>query len=105
MTHENFSMTLPDELALLARRVGLFFFQAMFQPETMQDIKVADDLVPWLESGIDRIEEDMPTFKAYEAEDGGSVVKLIGLAEQFLKACEDFPESYISVKCISEKRN
>lgn len=90
---EYFSNRITHNLARMANECGLY--EVIWRPEK-NDIQTAKQLIPFLKEGLKVLQEDEEKLFHLEPENGwGSYEYLVRFVEQYLDACERFPNSTV----------
>lgn len=86
---------ITHNLALMAKACGLY--DVCWHPGRFQATR-ADDLVARLEAGLKELKSKPDHYKQFNPENGwGEYDNLVAFAEDYLKACKDFPNAAIFV--------
>jgi hypothetical protein len=72
-------------------------YQVLWRPEEL-DLKVAFQIVPWLEKGLAYLESHVRELRKFDPENGwGSYEHLCEFTRRYLTACREHPEATIRV--------
>lgn len=87
---------ITHNLGKMAAEANLYY--ALWRPEELQDIYVAEDLVPLLESGLKTLKDYPNLFKSFNPENGwGTYEVLVEFVEDYLEACKQYSDCEIHV--------
>lgn len=110
-----FSQNITHNLGKMAREAGLY--ETIWRPHRLKkgyDIAEDDynselefedanpsqafEIIPRLEKGIERMKSNPKHFKEFNPENGwGTYEGLLSMSEEYLEACKEYPNSFISV--------
>lgn len=89
------SMNITHNLTKMADAAGIYKY--VWRPEE-NGIEKAEDLIPFLGSGIKKLEEDPEFFKQYNPPNGwGSYNGLVNWLKELLENCKEHPNAKIEV--------
>ena len=92
---ENWTANITHNLGNMADHAGLY--KPMWRPEEL-GINTAKELIPYLEKGLDRLEEDPEFFEQFDPSNGwGSYDNLVGFTIRYLRRCQRWPDAKIEV--------
>ena len=90
-----YARNITHNLNQMAMKAGIY--EAMWRPEEI-DCKLAKDIIPLLEKGLEKLKKDPSFYKQWNPENGwGSYKGLVEFTEQYLEACRQYPEATIEV--------
>lgn len=82
-------------LTKMASEAGVY--EAVWRPEDL-DIILAEDLIPYVEDGLNALKSDPKYYKQFNPKNGwGSYEVFVGFLEEYLKALKKHPEAKIRV--------
>lgn len=92
---EVFEWNITHNLAKMADQAGLY--ECLWRPDE-NEIEKASQLIEPLKKGLDSLKSDPNRFKKLNPENGwGSYEGLVSFVENYLKACEKYPDAMIGV--------
>ena len=92
---EVFEANITHNLAKMADAAGIY--KACWRPEEI-NAKKAKEIIPYLELGIKKMEEDPEFFRGLEPPNKWGIYEQFLLwVRQYLKDCRKFPESEIGI--------
>jgi len=93
METEIFSANITHRLNRMAEEAG--FYEAVWRPEE-NGIENAEQLIPILEAGIDRMLADPERYKKHDAPNGwGTYEQFIPWLRKLLSACKENPDATV----------
>lgn len=95
VSREVFSRNITHNLAKMAAEADLY--KALWRPEELQ-IEDAQELVPILRKGLEKLQENPDFFRRFNPENGwGDYENLVEFVQDYLNCCEVFPNAAVSV--------
>lgn len=92
---EVYEANLTHNLGEMAEQASLY--QALWRPEEL-NLKTAQQLIPYLEEGLAKLNSDPKKYKEYNPPNGwGDYNTLLKFVENYLIACQENPTSKIEV--------
>jgi hypothetical protein len=93
--HSVFELNVTHNLNKMAEAAGIY--KALWRPEEL-GVLYAEDLIPRLQLGLDKLLADPETYKALNPENGwGTYEGLVRTVRRYLAACRDYPHATIEV--------
>ena len=90
-----FDANVTHNLNKMAEEAGIY--QACWRPEEL-GITKASDLIPLLQSGLDKLQNDRPRFEKFNPSNGwGSYEGFVSWVAKYLEACREYPDAEVSV--------
>lgn len=94
-TDEVFTYNITHNLTTMADKAGIY--EALWRPEEIGAVK-AKDLITPLSAGLNMLKENSSFFKEFNPNNGwGNYEGLVRFIEEYLNACNEYPESIIGV--------
>lgn len=92
---EVYSANITHNLNRMAAAAGLY--EALWRPEELK-IRLAVELIPLLERGLETLKTDPEKFRKLNAENGwGKYEHLVSFVEDYLAACRESPGAEVRV--------
>ena len=90
---EVFDTNITHNLGLMADEAGIYL--AVWRPEEI-GIKVAADMIHWLEDGLKLLKSDPERFKKLEPSNKwGTYEDFVPWLEEYLKICQENPDAAV----------
>jgi len=94
-THEVYSRNITHNLGAMAQEAGIY--KQLWWPEEV-GAKIAKDLIGPLAVGLSKLKAAPEIFKKHNPDNGwGNYDGLVSFVEDYLSACEEYPEATIGV--------
>jgi len=88
-----FEGNITHNLGQMAREAGIY--EALWRPEEI-NVTTAEQLVPLLETGLEKLKADPIRFRRFNPENGwGTYINLVEFVERYLKACTENPDAEV----------
>ena len=92
---EVFEWNITHNLGQMAREAGIY--EALWRPEEI-NVTTAEQLVPLLETGLEKLKADPIRFRRFNPENGwGNYEGLVKFVEKYLEACIENPDAEVRV--------
>lgn len=80
---------------IMAKEAGIY--KALWRPEEI-DAKIANDIVPLLEEGLEKMKSDPEYYKQFNSPNGWGMYKhFVPFVEEYLEACKEYPRAIIRI--------
>ncbi len=91
MPTDVFTSNITHNLNTMADTAGLY--AALWRPEEI-GVKTAEELIPFLEDGLEALRANPKYYKQFNPESGcGSYEGLVRFVEEYLQACRENPDA------------
>jgi hypothetical protein len=92
---EVYSANITHNLGKMADAAGIYY--ALWRPEE-RDYRIASDIIPVLEEGLQKLKNDPAHYKTFDADNGwGLYEHFVPFVEKVLNACKEYPDAKIEV--------
>jgi len=97
-TEENenvYDSNITHNLNVMAKEAGIY--EALWRPEEI-NITTANELIPLIEKGLMDMKKRPEHYEKFNSPNGWGLYKnFVPFVENYLNACKEYPESFVSV--------